>query len=319
MSIKINSNRTSKLKNMMERSKSRSKAGINSGIQSVKTLNNVVPSTVTPNKQPGANGQPGVKRNSIMEPGANRQPGANGQPSANSIIEPGANFIVEPGTLNSPKIGLNLTQNEMNAIKTRELINEYGLTNNNWSKIDWSNVNSYNKLGTVNNTNSRFKHVKKLKNAILDTYKKQTTKYNEQNKTQNTNQNYREKFAQTLRRRNRNIKAKTSINKVTNINILKQSINTMITQFTEYKKSRKNTPSPFIQQITNESSKKSYEEIVNLLDIIMNDTDLQSMKQNSIELSKQVEQLRDKSTYGTLLYSKYDALLVQLTLFKERI
>ena len=58
----------------------------------------MVPSTVTPNKQPGVN---------------------NMQPGANSIMEPGAkrNSIMEPGTLSSPKIGLNLTQNEMNAMK----------------------------------------------------------------------------------------------------------------------------------------------------------------------------------------------------------
>ena len=302
----------------MEISKARTKAGINTGIKYVKKLNNnlLVPSTVTPNKQPGVNN---------MQPGANNmQPGANNmQPGANNM-EPGAkrNSIMEPGTLSSPKIGLNLTQNEMNAIRTRNKpreINEYGLTNNNWSKIDWSKVNSHNKLGTINNTNSRFTHVKKLKNAILNTYKKRKNKYNEQNKTPNTNLNYRSKFAQTLRRRNRNVKAKTSINKVTNIKILKESIDKMINEFTQYRKSRKNTPSPFIQQITNQSSKELYQQIVQLLDNIMNDTDMQSMKQKSIELSKLVEQLRDKSTYGTPLYSKCDALLVQLTLFKERI
>ena len=165
----------------MEISKARTKAGINTGIKYVKKLNNnlLVPSTVTPNKQPGVNNmQPGANN---MQPGANNmQPGA----KRNSIMEPGAkrNSIMEPGTLSSPKIGLNLTQNEMNAIRTRENKRNSQMSyNNSYWNIHGTNYRTIVKGKSKRRTNREF--VQKYRTS------KNKTKYskNEVNNVNNAN------------------------------------------------------------------------------------------------------------------------------------
>jgi len=137
-----------------------------------KTLNNslLVPSTATPNRQPGVNNR---------EPGANnREPGV----KRKSIMEPGANPIIEPGTLSSPNIGLNYTQNELNAIRTRE--------NKRNPQMGYNNV-YWNIHGTNYGTIVKGKSKRRTNREFVQKYRtsKNKTKYskNEVNNVNNAN------------------------------------------------------------------------------------------------------------------------------------
>ena len=134
-----------------------------------KTLNNslLVPSTATPNRQPGVNNR---------EPGANnREPGANNREPGvkrKSIMEPGANPIIEPGILGSPNIGLNLTQNEMNAIRTRE--------NKRNPQMGYNNA-YWNIHGTNYGTIVKGKSKRRTNREFVQKYKKNNSRKNEVN------------------------------------------------------------------------------------------------------------------------------------------